>query len=246
MKKIKFLLILLITSIINSYGQHTVTIKKGDDKNFTYFTIQGDTTKYKFKATVADYEARFEDAANFTVKAIEKDEYKPEKIQNGYYDAACYFTLVNISDKAIKYMLESVNNGWEDLAQLEYDADLQPLKETEDWKIKIEPTLKDYYKTNNRVLAKMFTEDQKPRFNRQIDTNLAKQDSIRRKEVVSMIKNDELKSGHDYYKAAMIMHHGNTIEDYMLAEKLIQKSLTVQQIHIMGTSNLIILTTHIG
>jgi hypothetical protein len=48
------------------------------------------------------------------------------------------------------------------------------------------------------------------------------------------MENNLLNSGHDFYKAAMIMHHGNSENDYKLAEILIQKALVTNQIHHMA------------
>lgn len=226
MKKTISLLVLVFIS--NVFAQHTVTVKKDNMQ----FTIQGDTTKYSFKATIANYEDRFEDAAKYTIKGIEEGEFK--KPENAYYDAACYLTLTNKTDDAVKYLTKSINSGWEDLAHIIYDDDLKPLKNTNEWKTNIEPLIDSYFESNNKELAHMFAQDQKPRINGQIDENLAKEDEARRKQVLEMLENDLIKSGHDFYKAAMIMHHGNTIEDYKHAEIFIQKALATDQIHHMA------------
>ncbi|MCB0461147.1 MAG: hypothetical protein KDC81_00440 [Flavobacteriaceae bacterium] len=231
MKK-QLLSILTIVMVSNLFAQHTVTVKKGDDKNFTYFTIQGDTTKYSFKATVANYENRFEDAAKYTIKGIEKGEFK--KPQNAYYDAACYYALTKKYNEASQCLLKSIENGWDDLGHLEHDPDLQELKTSQEWKENITPRLQAYYKYNNKELAKLFANDQNARLSGQINDDLAVQDSIRRQIVLKMESNKELKSGHDYYKAAMIMHHGHTINDYKRAEILIQKALNSKNVHHMA------------
>jgi len=50
-------------------------------------------------------------------------------------------------------------------------------------------------------------------------------DKERKKQTKGLIKNNELKTGKDWYQAAMIFHHSNKLTDLNLALKLIKKSL---------------------
>ncbi len=220
-------LLIIITSTYTLNAQHTVSVKKGQ---MTY-TLQGDTTTHKFKATIAKYEDRIEDAAKHLVKAIENNEYTEKNIHYGYYDAACYFAQTNNSKEAVTYLLKSIENGWDDLGHVEHDKDLAGITKSDAWKAKITPQLNKYYKNNNRELAKIFGEDQKARLSGQLTKETAIQDSIRRNIVMRMLKNNELKSGHDYYRAGFIMHHGTTVKDYQKAQELLTIALKKESMH---------------
>lgn len=63
---------------------------------------------------------------------------------------------------------------------------------------------------DNSELAEMYKKDQAERMNGPIDwAVLSKNDSIRRSKVNNMLENGEVKTGQDYYHAAMIFQHGN-------------------------------------
>lgn len=216
---IKFLSLILLTLVINCdlFAQHSVQVNR---RGQTY-TISGDTTKYNFKAVVAKFEERYGDAANLKIKAIEKGEVT--KLDIGYYNAACYFSLAKDYENALYYLNKSIENGWNDLAHLEYDKDLHNLRKTTYWK-KLEPKFNQYYSVNNREVAQLFSEDQKARKQGPINSEIAKKDSIRRVKVKELLKKRKISSAHDFYKAAFIMHHGTNVKDYKLAHKLARKA----------------------
>jgi len=227
-KVILFVLVLFIS--LKSFSQHTVMVKK----NGMTYSIQGDTTKLSFKSTIAEFEERYNDAANYLVMAIEKGEFKKEELKGAYYNSACYYSLVGNSKKAVKYLLESIKNGYDDLGHLDYDKDLSGLKDSHEWKFNIDPVLTKYYLENNKRLAQLFNDDQSPRLSGQMNKQIAVEDSIRRIEVADMLDKGLVKSGHDYYRAAMIMQHGTNSDDYEKAHELTKKALTNKQVHPMA------------
>ncbi|GGI57592.1 TPR end-of-group domain-containing protein [Winogradskyella haliclonae] len=233
----KIIMVMAIMCLYNNniYSQHTVTIKKGSGQNFTMFQISGDTTKYRFKSKIAKYKEQYKEAANLLIKAIDKGEFEDKEISLAYYEIACYFSMFKIKDKAVKYLKESINNGWSDMSKLEFDEKLSFIKDSDEWTKLISPLLVLYYKEHNKELAKLYSEDQQVRLNGQYNNlKVIVQDSIRRFKVMKFIENDKLKSGYDYYKAAMIMHHGSKTEDYKIAHKLAQKSLKFDSTHEMA------------
>ena len=209
------------------FSQHSVKVKIGKQ----VYTVSGDTTKYNFKATIAKLESRFVDAANFKEKAIEHGELSDVKL--AYYDMACYYSKGNAIKASSTYLLKSIDAGWSDLAHLEYDADLTHLRNSKYWKTII-PRIEEYYKGNNKELAKMYAEDQLPRLTGKMNDEVVKEDEQRRERVLTFLKKKKIRSADDYYKAAMIMHHGNRVKDYKLAHRLAKKAFKKKNPHIMA------------
>lgn len=76
----------------------------------------------------------------------------------------------------------------------------------------------------NAELARMFAEDQsdrEPADGKEINWSVVStRDQARRKRVLEMYRADELRTGEDLYHAAMILQHGYSPEDYLLAHEL--------------------------
>ncbi len=224
----KTIIITLLTLYAsNSFSQHSVKVKIGKQT----YTVMGDTTKYGFKSTIAKLEKRFVDAADLKLKAIEVGEIK--KVSTAYYEVACFYSKDNVVDKSAQYLKKSIDEGWNDMAHLEYDKDLDNLRKTGYWN-KITPSIKKYYKSNNREIAAFYAKDQTARLSGKVNKNLAKEDSIRRLRVKVLLRKRKVQSADDYYKAAMIMHHGNVEKDYKLAHKLAKKAYKKKNPHIMA------------
>ena len=79
----------------------------------------------------------------------------------------------------------------------------------------------------NKELLKIFNEDQKDRSNpvmRNDASLFIKNDRARKKIVQDMVRLNKLISAKDYYLAAMIFHHGSSIQDSVKAVKLSRAS----------------------
>ena len=75
----------------------------------------------------------------------------------------------------------------------------------------------------NKPLKKIFNNDQKDRHDQIVCNDaslLSKYDRERKKLVCDLISKKMLVSAHDYYHAAMIFHHGPSIQDSTKAVKL--------------------------
>jgi len=219
-----FSLILIIINGTCIYSQHSIQVKKGE----TTFTIMGDTTKYNFKATWAKMEDRYADAAKFKILAIEKGESK--KLDIAYYDAASYYAKAIDYKNTVAYIKKSIAEGWSDIAHLEYDKDFEGLRKTNEWN-KMTLLFTNYYKSNNKQIAKIFAEDQKARLSGVHNENMEKEDSIRRVNVKKQIDQNKISSPHDYYKAAFIFHHGTSVEDSRFAHELALKAYKKENKH---------------
>lgn len=77
---------------------------------------------------------------------------------------------------------------------------------------------------NNEELARLFREDQSDRTNKEgkpIDWNvIGPKDRVREARVKELYSTNQLQTGADYFHVAMILQHGNTPEDYLLAHEL--------------------------
>lgn len=77
---------------------------------------------------------------------------------------------------------------------------------------------------DSEELARIYEEDQsdrKPSPGQQIDWNIVKpRDKAREAKVKEFYATDQLKSGKDYHRAAMVLQHADNPEDYLLAHEL--------------------------
>ena len=74
---------------------------------------------------------------------------------------------------------------------------------------------------DNPALTNMYNVDQKAREGDHIDwPKLAKEDDQRRKDVRLLLAAGEVRTGNDYYHAAMIFQHGQNPDEYLLAHVL--------------------------
>ncbi len=79
----------------------------------------------------------------------------------------------------------------------------------------------------NKKLEEIFKGDQQDRLNPLFNKKpkfFIKRDAIRRKKIQEIFQKGGLKTGRDYYIAAMIFHHGPTIKDAKRAITFSQKS----------------------
>lgn len=78
--------------------------------------------------------------------------------------------------------------------------------------------------SSNENLIVMAREDQRMRVGGPLTqaerAAITRTDADRREAVKKMIANDQLKTGLDYFNAAIIMQHGTTSDDYLLAHTL--------------------------
>lgn len=224
--------VLLIFLVVNIQlkSQHIVQVKSINGQTFT---LSGDSTKFSFKASVAFYEGDYEKAAMLKLQSITSKESKD--IGVSYYDVACYYSLAGISDKGLKYLILSFEKGYEDIANSLFDVDLENLRKDEKWKETVNGHLENYFLINNKKIALMYGEDQNARLSHSPDwTKLEKEDSIRRLHLKELINNNEIKSPHDYFKAAMIMHHSTDPDDSRIAHELALMSLVFEEKHQMA------------
>src|SRR3989338_9305706 len=88
-------------------------------------------------------------------------------------------------------------------------------------------------KTISQQLKDLFKADQKDRSDGALweDANfrheVSKRDTARKETVTEFIKNDQLHTAEDYYYAAMIFQHGETVDDFKKAHQHAQTSMNL-------------------
>lgn len=81
---------------------------------------------------------------------------------------------------------------------------------------------------DNAELQRMFDEDQQARQTADIDWEvLDKEDAERRRAVLNLLSEGGIKTGLDYFNAAVIFQHGETVEDIRLAHSFATVSSTL-------------------
>jgi len=228
---IVFAVVMFVLLSNETHAQHSIQVVKPDGRTFV---ISGDSTKYSFKSMWAKLEGRYIDAAKYKVLASEGK--NQEKRADAHYDAARYMCLGKKPKGGMDYLIKSLELGYPDLGHVAYDPDIQLLRESKGWKKKVKPYFKKYFKKNNKEIARMFAEDQSARLSQDsIDWDvLGKQDAERRKKVQALLEKRKVKSAHDYYKAAFLMHHGTKASDYKKAHDLAVKSLSFEKPHFLS------------
>ena len=77
------------------------------------------------------------------------------------------------------------------------------------------------FANDNAELQRLFDEDQAARQNQDVDWDtLDKEDAERREAVLGLITDGEVRTGLDYFNAAIIFQHGETVEDIRIAHSL--------------------------
>jgi hypothetical protein len=74
---------------------------------------------------------------------------------------------------------------------------------------------------DNPTLGSLFQQDQADRDAATIDWQaLATRDAARRAQVTTLLEHGEVRSAADHYRAAMVLQHGETLDDFRLANAL--------------------------
>lgn len=230
-KPIFFATFLLSVSFL--YPQHTVNVTTPEGQTYT---LSGDTLKYSFKAKVAALKAYYQDAAKFQSLAIKANEFNVDEEHLALYDLGCYFSLNGDAQKSVDYIKQSFQAGFDDVPHILFDKDLDGIRSSKPWQKTLAPFLHQYFFEHNKEIAIMFGEDQKPRLSGQkIDWKVLKvEDAKRRVRVKELVEQNTLKTAHDYYKTAFIMHHGEDAEDYRLANELAERAFEFEKPHQMA------------
>lgn len=142
------------------------------------------------------------------------------------YNAACCHALAGDADAAFAQITAAVEAGFRDAKLLRADADLASLHGDARWEeaaARVEEAERAYFARINGELLEIFREDQadrRPAEGEEIDWNVVgPRDDARRARVLEILEAGEMKEAEDFYHAAMVMQHGEELEDYRRAQE---------------------------
>jgi clan AA aspartic protease (TIGR02281 family) len=117
------------------------------DKDFKK-VMELDSSKYKVYALILQGNER--EAYPLIDTLIKKD-------STDYYAYACMYSLLSNQDKSIDYLKKALNDGWRDFVHIEYDPDLDNIRNSDEFKSLIQE-YKDIYQ---KELLSFETDEQK-------------------------------------------------------------------------------------
>ena len=162
-----------------------------------------------------------------------------------YYMAGTTIGLSGDKTGAVAYFDSAAAKGWSDLdnwqsitGMLGIGGDPTITKATDIVKHNAEKNPKAKTKDVNPELHEMYLADQKERVDLMgsgdlkhisLETALAltHNDSVRRKQVYTLLKDNKLRTAKDFSEAALILQHGNDTSDYRNAHELALASITL-------------------
>jgi len=146
------------------------------------------------------------------------------------YDAACCHALAGKDERAIQALLGATDRGYRDIEHLKRDADLERLHTHPRWNAVVgaaQAKFDAYLATLNIELYELFKADQKDRSTpaaRADGTSIVARDNERRARVREILDAQGAKVAADYFHAAMVFQHGNTVADFQMSHQLALKA----------------------
>jgi hypothetical protein len=147
------------------------------------------------------------------------------------YSAACCLALAGKQGAAVAELQRAIDLGYHDGEQLAEDEDLTTLHQLPGWAKLVQSARKQherYLAENNAELYRIFNEDQDDRKHYPGRDALKKNDDRRYARVRQILDSGAAKTGDDYYYAAMIFQHGDSVADYQLANRLARRSVELE------------------
>ncbi|MBX3227136.1 MAG: hypothetical protein KIT84_35630 [Labilithrix sp.] len=154
------------------------------------------------------------------------------------YDAACCHALDAKVDAAFELLARAIERGYRDVEHLERDGDLAGLRADARWAALVanaKAAREAYVRTLNQELFTMYQEDQRDRAvadPSKIDWSvIAARDAARRERTTQIVAAGGAKAADDYFHAAMIFQHGDTIEDFQTSHRLALEAVKLDPRH---------------
>lgn len=154
------------------------------------------------------------------------------------YNAACAASLSGEVDEAFVWLERSADQGWHDPAHLETDTDLDPLRDDPRFaafRERFRANAEAYDKEHNAELRAMYEADQAARQDISRDApeeereafwaKLMAEDEARRERAAEIAAGGGIKTGEDYFAAAMIYQHGESLDDFAKAREYAAKAV---------------------
>lgn len=172
---------------------------------------------------------KYQEAIAYIQEAINRGE--DDATMN--YNLACDYALLNQNSEAIAALSRALDKGYSSWPHARFDPDLPRLRQSKEWS-RLEKRLKknwdEMLKKNAHLydpeLFTMYKEDQAERIPEEMNWKVvSKHDEQRRAKVKQFIKAGRVKTGYDYFHAALILQHSYKSEDYLMAHQFCKKAL---------------------
>jgi tetratricopeptide (TPR) repeat protein len=179
-------------------------------------------------ALAAYDDKRYPSCAALFADAMRADDGKMDEDE---YSAACCLALAGDRDAALSALERAVDVGWRNRAGMDKDDDLASLRGDARFAAlgaRIDAEKAKAMRDANPELAQLYDEDQAGRSvpRDKIDwTVLAPRDAAHRKRVREILDGGGARVALDYYHAAMIFQHGESVDDYHQANQLARKAV---------------------
>jgi hypothetical protein len=153
------------------------------------------------------------------------------------YSAARCLARANQGEQALTELEQVARGGYRYIRHIERDEELVSLRGDPRWR----PILDRVRATNDRYLAALNTElrslfdqdqaDRRQGINQSGHSALSRRDQQRKARVLQILADGGARLADDYYHAAMVLQHGDRVEDYQLAHDTAMKALETEPLH---------------
>lgn len=151
------------------------------------------------------------------------------------YDGACCHARAGDAEAALTWLERAAALGLRDVEHLESDGDLLALHEHPRWPAVVAKTqvnLDAYLTTVNRELYELYQADQRDRRTDAIDWSVVSvRDRERRARALAIVAAGEARTAEDWVHAAMLMQHGEALDDYQRAHEWALKAVELDPDH---------------
>jgi hypothetical protein len=186
------------------------------------------------KQATAAYDARrYDDCGRYFGQVAARGQAGVDDL----YNAACCLALAGKIDQAIARLGDSLDKGFRDPDHLERDPDLAGLRGDRRWRAIVDragSNRQRYQASSNGELKQLFEADQGDRRkgSDQIDwARVNERDRARRARVGDILAGGGARHADDYYHAAMVLQHGDKVEDYQRAHQLAMNAVEIDPSH---------------
>lgn len=186
----------------------------------------------RLKAEAAMKARRFEECAELFLKLALPD--KDPHLDR--YNAACCLAQANRREQALAQLEIVARGGYRYIKHIERDTDLAGLRGDPRWLPLLEQVRGNenrYQAALNPELRILFEQDQADRRGG-LDQDwgeIAKRDQAREARVRALLANGSARLADDYYHAAMVLQHGEGVDDIRLAHATAMKALDHEPVH---------------
>jgi hypothetical protein len=154
------------------------------------------------------------------------------------YNAACCYALDKRPAEAVRLLQSAIDKGFKDPKRLESDADLNALKTEAAWAglvAKAASAEAKHQSSLNAELLALYQADQADRLGNNPEkinwAEVSPRDAQRRARVSEIVASGGAKVSDDFFHAAMVFQHGDSLKDYERAYELALKSTQLSPSH---------------